>query len=691
LVRQGQLNTSNPNDSTKENRSFILKTMLKEYSELDKLTANTLRMLAADAVHQANSGHPGLPLGAADISTVLWTRCMVHNPLDPQWPNRDRFVLSAGHGSALLYALLHLSGYPLSLEELKRFRQWGSLTPGHPEYHPHLGIEMTTGPLGQGISTAVGMALAERMLAARFNRPGFPIVEHYTYVLASDGDLMEGISHEAASLAGHLGLNRLIVLYDDNGISIDGPTALSFSEDVLKRFEAYHWHTQRVDGHDMAAIEAAIQAAHFESDRPSIIACQTHIGFGSPLQDSSKVHGAPLGAEDMLLTREKLGLAQEDSFFIPQEVYDQFKAAQGRNASRQEDWQCLLKLYKQTHPELSNSYEAFLRGDLPVDLESLLPSFPTEKPLATRVASGKVLSALAPQLSTLVGGSADLTPSNNTKPADGVGVKKGDYSGSYIYFGVREHGMGAILNGLALHGMRAYGGTFLVFSDYMRPAIRLAALMGLPVVYVFTHDSIGLGEDGPTHQPVEHLTALRTIPNLVVIRPADANETAAAWKVALVRKDGPTALILSRQNLPVLPIVEGGVSKGAYIAADPPDGSPDLLLLASGSEVSLALDVKEALASEGVAARVVSFPSWELFDQQPKEYRNSVLLPGVPRAAIEAGVTLAWARYLCSDSCRHITIGLDTYGASAPYKTLFEKFGFTVENIANKAKSMLEA
>jgi transketolase len=668
-----------------------LNNMLKEYSELDTRIANTIRMLAADAVHQANSGHPGLPLGAADISSVLWTRCLVHNPLDPHWPNRDRFVLSAGHGSALLYTMLHLSGYPLPLEELKRFRQWGSLTPGHPEYHPELGIEMTTGPLGQGISTAVGMALAERMLAARFNQPGFPIIDHNTYVLASDGDLMEGVSHEAASLAGHLGLSRLIVLYDDNGISIDGPTELSFSEDVLKRFEAYNWHTQRVDGHDMAAIEAAIQNAQAEADRPSIIACRTHIGFGSPLQDSSKVHGAPLKAEDMRLTRETLGMPSEDSFFVPQEVYDLFKAAQVRNAARQEEWQCLLELYKQAHTELAQSYEAFLRGDLPASLDSLLPSFPVEKPVATRTASGKVLDALAPHISTLVGGSADLTPSNNTKPAGGKGVKKGDYSGSYIYFGVREHGMGALLNGLALHGMRAYGGTFLVFSDYMRPAIRLAAMMGLPVVYIFTHDSIGLGEDGPTHQPVEHLTALRTIPNLVVIRPADANETAAAWQVALERKDGPTALILSRQNLPVLPIVERGVSQGAYIAADPPDGSPDLLLLASGSEVNLALEAKEALAFEGVEARVVSVPSWELFDKQPKAYRRSVLLPGVPRAAIEAGVTLAWARYLCSDDCRHMVVGLDSYGASAPYQTLFEKFGFTVENITSKAKSLLEA
>lgn len=669
----------------------MLQEQPEKYIEMEPLITNTVRMLAADAVHQANSGHPGLPLGAADLATVLWTRFLVHNPADPQWTNRDRFVLSAGHGSALLYALLHLSGYPLPLEELKRFRQWESFTPGHPEYHPELGIETTTGPLGQGISTAVGMALAEQMLAARFNRPNFPIVDHYTYAIASDGDLMEGVSHESASLAGHLGLSRLIVLYDDNGISIDGPTDLSFSEDVMKRFDAYRWHIQKVDGHDMAAVESAIRAAKVEKERPSIIACRTHIGFGSPLQDTSKVHGAPLGAEDMCLTRDKLGLPRDATFFVPQAVYDCFATVRERGASSQAEWERLLADYRQRHPELAKTWDAQVKGELPKDLDDLLPSFSSEKAVATRVASGKVLSAIVPHMTSLVGGSADLTPSNNTKTADSKGVKKDDFSGSYIHFGVREHGMAAIMNGLALHGLRAYGGTFLVFSDYMRPAIRLAAMMGLRVVYVFTHDSIGLGEDGPTHQPVEHLTALRTIPNLVVIRPADANETAAAWKTALERKGGPTALILSRQNLPVLPPFWEGVSRGAYVVADPPDGIPDLLLLASGSEVSLAMEARDALALDGIEVRVVSMPSWELFDAQPEDYRRSILIPGIPRLALEAGVSTAWARYLCPEDSRNSVIGLDRYGASAPYKTLFEKFGFTVENVARKAKSLLEA
>jgi transketolase len=660
------------------------------YKETDTLIANTIRILAADAVHQANSGHPGLPLGAADIATVLWTRFLVHNPSDPYWPNRDRFILSAGHGSALLYALLHVSGYPLGLDELKRFRQWESYTPGHPEYHLDLGIETTTGPLGQGISMAVGMALAERMLAARFNTPDFPIVDHHTYVLASDGDLMEGVSHEAASLAGHLGLSRLIVLYDDNGISIDGPTDLSFSEDIMKRFESYNWHVQRVNGHDMAALTEAIQFAQAEGGRPSIIACKTHIGFGSPLQDMSKVHGAPLGADDMHLTKEKLGVPADVSFHIPQAVYDCFQTVRERGANKQGEWEKMLVLYRECHPDLAKSWDEHLNGDLPEDIDELLPQFSPEKPLATRVASGKVLNAIAPHMKTLVGGSADLTPSNNTRPSDSTGIKKGDFSGSYIYFGVREHGMAAIMNGLALQGLRAYGGTFLVFSDYMRPAIRLAAMMGLPVIYVFTHDSIGLGEDGPTHQPVEHLTSLRTIPNLVVIRPADANETAAAWKVALERKTGPTALVLSRQNLPVLPIKEHGVASGAYIFKDPPDGTPDLVLIATGSEVSLALEACEVLAAENIEARVVSMPSWELFDAQPRNYRRSILLPGIPRLVIEAGVTLAWYRYLCSEDGENSVIGLDRYGASAPYKTLFSKFGFTVENVVSKAKSLLE-
>jgi transketolase len=668
----------------------VLNESLNQYTETDCLAANTLRLLAADAVQAANSGHPGLPLGAADIATVLWSRHLLHNPSDPKWPNRDRFILSAGHGSALLYALLHISGYPLSLEEVKNFRQWGSLTPGHPEYDPSLGIETTTGPLGQGFSTAVGVALAERILAARFNRPEYPVIDHYTYVLASDGDLMEGVSHEAASLAGHLGLGRLIVFYDDNSITIDGPTDLSFSEDVLKRFEAYHWHTQRVDGHNMAAIDAAIQAARSVTDRPSIIACRTHIGFGSPRQDSAKVHGAPLGEGDLRRTKETFGFSADESFVIPSEARQVFETQARKGASSQAGWEQMISGYHRDHPEPAAQWDLFVKGELPVELEEVLPSFSPDKPLATRVASGQVLTALAPHINTLVGGSADLTPSNNTLPKDGVGVRRGDYSGSYIYFGIREHGMGAILNGLALHGLRAYGGTFLIFSDYMRPAIRLAAMMKLPVIYVFTHDSIGLGEDGPTHQPVEHLTALRAIPNLFVIRPADANETAAAWKIALERVDGPTALLLSRQNLPLVSEGYQGVAQGAYVLAEAKGEAPDLLLIASGSEVSLALSTQDELAKDGLSARVVSMPCWELFDNQPEAYQASVLPAGIPRLAIEAGVSLAWARYLCSGESPGKVIGIDRYGASAPYKVLFEQYGFSVSNIVAQAKSLVK-
>lgn len=668
----------------------MLTDKLTQTTEKDRLAANTLRLLAADAVQAANSGHPGLPLGAADIVTVLWTRHLTHNPADPQWPNRDRFILSAGHGSALLYALLHVSGYPLSLEQIKRFRQWGSLTPGHPEYDLSLGIETTTGPLGQGFSSSVGVALAERMLAARFNQAEFPVVEHYTYVLASDGDLMEGVSHEAASLAGHLGLSRLIVFYDDNSITIDGTTDLAFSEDVLKRFDAYRWHTQRVDGHDMAAIDEAIRNAQAETERPSIIACRTHIGFGSPRQDSSKVHGAPLGDEDLRRTKEALGFSAEDSFVVSDAARERFAGNAKRGAAQQAEWDQMMARYQREYPQLAAQWDLYVKGELPVKLDEILPAFSPEKPLATRVASGQVLSAIAPRINTLVGGSADLTPSNNTLPKDGFGVRRGDFSGSYIYFGVREHGMGAIMNGLALHGLHPYGGTFLIFSDYMRPSIRLAAMMKLPVVYVFTHDSIGLGEDGPTHQPVEQLTALRVIPNLLVIRPADANETAAAWKVALERKDGPTALLLSRQNLPLVSSGYEGVAQGAYVLEEAGTGKPDLVLMASGSEVSLALSARNELEKEGVSARVVSMPCWELFDAQPEEYRSSVLPAGVPRLAIEAGVSLAWPRYLCSQGSLGKVIGLDRYGASAPYKVLFEQFGFSTENVLSQAKSLLK-
>ena len=654
------------------------------YDETDHLIADTLRMLAADAVQQANSGHPGLPLGAADIATVLWTRLLRHNPAHPTWPNRDRFVLSAGHGSALLYALLHLSGYAMPLDELKRFRQWGSLTPGHPEYAPERGIETTTGPLGQGFGNAVGMALAERWLAARFNKPGLHLVDHFTYVLASDGDLMEGVSHETASLAGHLGLGRLIVLYDDNHISIDGPTDLTLSDNALERFAAYGWHTQQVDGHDMAAVDAAIRAAQAETERPSIIACRTHIGYRSPKQDSSKAHGEPLGEDALRATKETMGWPQEPRFYVPDGIHARLNQMRENGAACEQEWNALLARYRQAYPDLAAQWDVYVAGKLPSGWQSALPAFPADKPLATRAASGQTLDALSPRLPTLLGGSADLTPSNNTRPKESKPVRRGDFSGAYLHFGVREHGMGAILNGLALHGLRPYGGTFLIFSDYMRPTIRLAAMMGLPVVYVFTHDSIGLGEDGPTHQPTEHITSLRAIPNLVVIRPADGNETVQAWKVALERRDGPTALILSRQALPFVAPADNSLARGAYVLAE--GDKPRVVLVASGSEVSLALAARQKLAEQGIAARVVSMPSWELFDAQPVEYRDATLPPGVPRLAIEAGVTLAWGRYVGE---KGKVIGLDRFGASAPYKALFEQLGFRVEDVVNQARTLI--
>jgi len=657
------------------------------YDESDRLAATTIRMLAADAVQQANSGHPGLPLGAADMALVLWTRYLKHNPADPAWPDRDRFVLSAGHGSALLYSLLHLNGYDMPLEEVKRFRQWESATPGHPEYDPQRGVETTTGPLGQGFGNSVGMALAERLLAARFNREGFPIVDHYTYVLASDGDLMEGLSHEAASFAGHYGLSRLIVLYDDNHISIDGSTDLSFSDNAIERFAGYGWHTQRADGHDMQAVDAALAAAREVTDRPSIIACRTHIGYGSPRQDSAKVHGSPLGEEDLRKTKEYYGWDPEARFYVPEAVREYFAQVQEAGADRQAEWEALFSAYEAAYPDLAAQWELHVRGELPAGWEQQLPVFSDEKPVATRVASGKVLDAIAPSLITLVGGSADLTPSNNTLPKGGQVVSRGDYGGMYVHYGVREHGMGAIMNGLALHGMRPYGGTFLIFSDYMRPTLRLAAMMGLPVVYVYTHDSIGLGEDGPTHQPVEHLTALRAIPNLLLIRPADANETAAAWKVALKRKTGPTALALTRQDLPVVTPPGDILAKGAYVLAEAQGGPPQVVLLATGSEVSIALGAQKLLAEAGIRARVVSMPCWELFDQQPEAYRHQVLPAGVPRVSVEAGVTLAWGRYL--GGVPHAALGIDHYGASAPYKTIYQEFGLTPEKAAEAARRLV--
>ncbi len=657
------------------------------YTDKDKLAATTLRMMAIDAVQAAKSGHPGLPLGAADIAFVLWTRFLKHDPSQPTWPDRDRFVLSAGHGSALLYSLLHLTGYPLSLEELKNFRQWGSLTPGHPEYDPEVGVETTTGPLGQGLANAVGMALAERILADKFNQTDYPIVNHYTYVIASDGDLMEGVSHEAASLAGHLGLHKLIVLYDDNNISIDGPTDLAYSDDAPGRFAAYGWHVQSVNGHDMEEIDAAVETARNESDRPSLIACRTHIGLGSPGQDTAKVHGSPLGEDGVKQTKVHFGWDPELHFHVPEPVSAYFEEFQREGTQQREEWEQLVAKYRAAYPGLGLEWDRYVRGELNPGWEAKLPDFSNENPLATRSASGKVLNAIASDLPTLVGGSADLTPSNNTRPAEAIEIKRDDYSGRYIHFGVREHGMGSIMNGLALHGMRPYGGTFLIFSDYLRPTIRLAAMMGLPVVYVFTHDSIGLGEDGPTHQPVEQLTSLRVIPNLFVIRPADGNETSSAWKVALNRTDGPTAIVLTRQGLPQYCPADNGLEQGAYVLKEESGGEPEAVIIATGSEVSIAIEAAEQLSREGKNVRVVSMPSWELYDAQPKSYRDSVLPPEIPRLAVEAGVSLAWGRYLDLD--RDIVLGVDRFGASAPYKTIFDHYGLTPQRVVDQVKKLI--
>jgi transketolase len=664
---------------------------IMDRTELHRLAANTLRTLAMDAVQKANSGHPGMPMGMADVATVLWTRFLKFDPAAPDWPDRDRFILSAGHGSMLLYGLLHVSGFPLPLSELAAFRQWGSKTPGHPEHGLTAGVEMTTGPLGQGISSAVGLALGERILAARLNTPGFDLVNHHTFVIASDGDLMEGVSHEACSLAGHLGLGRLVVLYDDNHISIDGATTLSFTENVLARFEGYGWHTQRIDGHDPDAITAAIETAIAETGRPSIIACRTHIGFGSPnKQDTHKAHGEPLGADEIKLTKEKLGWPVDAQLLVPGEVLDYFGKAAAAGTAKHAEWRTLLGRLATENPELAEETRRQMHGELPEGIWSKLPVFSAGKPLATRTASGTVLDALVPALPELVGGSADLTPSNNTKAKTSKSIGRGDFAGNYVHYGVREHGMGSIMNGLTLHGgLRPYGGTFLIFSDYMKPAIRMAAIMEEGTIFVFTHDSIGLGEDGPTHQPIEQLTGLRAIPHLVTFRPADANETAMGWRVALERKHGPTALILTRQALPVVDRtaygpVEGAL-RGAYILSDAKD--PKVLLIGTGSEVPIAMEAQTLLAKEGIESRVVSMPSAELFDRQDADYRESVLPNALrKRVVIEAGATLGWGRYAGLDG---VVIGLDRFGASAPYQTLYKELGLTPEAVAAAAKKLL--
>lgn len=680
--------------------------------ELDQLCINTIRTLSIDAVQKANSGHPGLPLGAAPMAYVLWDRYLKHNPKDPHWVNRDRFVLSAGHGSMLLYSLLHLTGYSdFTMEQIKQFRQWGSKTPGHPERELANGVEATTGPLGQGFGNGVGMAIAEAYLAARYNRPDLNLIDHYTYGLVSDGDLMEGVAAEAASLAGHLKLGKLIYLYDNNHITLSASTQLFFTEDVAKRFEAYGWHTEVVqDGNDLDAIDRAIESARKETERPSLILVRTHIGYGSPHKhDTFEAHGAPLGEDEVKLTKQNLGWPPEKSFYIPKEAEEHFHQAIERGQKAEKEWQNRFSLYKEKYPTEAKELELMMKRELPKGWNKEIPTFPADaKGMATRAASGKVMQAFNPNLPGFIGGSADLNTSTYTElknfgnfepPSRAVGDMQGaveggwDYKGRNLHYGVREHAMGAISNGLAsTAGIIPFAATFLTFSDYMRPTIRLAALSELQVIYVFTHDSIGLGEDGPTHQSVEHVASLRAIPHLIVIRPGDANETAVAWQVAIETRHAPTALILSRQNMPTLDRTQfasaEGVRKGAYILAEAPGSKPDLILIATGSELSLIVEAQKRLAEQKIAVRLVSMPSWELFEAQTKEYREQVFPPSITaRISVEAGVTQGWERYVGSAG---EVIGIDRFGASAPGPVLMREFGFTVDNICNRAVALLK-
>jgi transketolase len=663
---------------------------------LDELCINTLRFLAVDMVQKANSGHPGLPMGSAAMAYTLWDRSLKYNPRDPHWPDRDRFILSAGHGCALLYGLLHVTGFDLPLDELKRFRQWGSHTPGHPEYGKTPGVEATTGPLGQGLANGVGMAIAEVALAARFNRPGHKIVDHYTYVLVSDGDLEEGISSEAGSIAGHQHLGKIIVLYADNHITIEGSTELAFTEDRMARFAAFGWQVQRVEqSNDVEAVALALDNARKETDRPSLIAVRTHIGFGSPhKQDTAAAHGEPLGVEEVRLTKEGMNWPVSPSFHIPEEALEHFRRAVARGSAAQVEWESRFKAFGQEYPELSAEFQRVIDRQLPGDWGAGLPTFvASDGPMATRVASGKVIEILGSRLPEMMGGSADLGPSTHTK-IDGAGsFEPEDWAGRNMHFGIRENSMGAILNGMALHsGLIPYGGTFFVFSDYMRPPMRLAAMNALPVIYIFTHDSIGMGEDGPTHQPVEQLIGLRSIPGMVVLRPADANETVAAWRIAIGRKQGPVALVLTRQGLPVLdlnsyPAIPAGVPLGGYILADFSTAKdPEITLIATGSEVHLALKGRDQLQTEGVNARVVSMPSTNLFAAQSEDYRDRILPKGVPLLAIEAGSPVGWQSYV---GPRIAVIGIDTFGSSAPGPVVMEHYGFTAENVCRQAHHVL--
>jgi transketolase len=680
--------------------------------DLDNLSINTIRFLSIDAIQKANSGHPGLPMGAGAFAYVLWTRFLKHNPSNPQWFDRDRFVLSAGHGSMLLYSLLHLTGYDLPLDQIKQFRQWGSLTPGHPERGLTPGVEVTTGPLGQGFGNGVGMAMAEAFLAARYNRPGHKIIDHITYVLASDGDLMEGVSAEAAPLAGHLRLGKLIVLYDDNHITLSAATDLTFTEDVNKRFAAYEWHTQFVeDGNDLEAVERAIRKARRNKQRPSLILLHTHLGYGSPnKQDTFEAHGSPLGETEVRLTKQNLGWPLEPAFYIPEAVLVHFREAVEKGKQSEAKWIKRFVLYSMAYLDLAQELHRVMQRESPEGWDLDIPTFASNaKGMATRVASGKVMNAIASKIPTFIGGSADLDPSTHTalsgegdfeSPQEPISDPQSSvgggwkYSGGNLHFGIREHGMGAILNGMAAHaGVIPFGATFLIFSDYMRPSIRLAALMGLHVIYVFTHDSIALGEDGPTHEPVEQLLGLRSIPNMLVIRPADANGTAAAWRIAIEHTNGPVAMVLTRQNLPVLdlqkyPQLPLGVRSGGYVLEhETGNGLPDITLIATGSEVQLALAARENLETQGVRARVVSLPNWNLFVAQPTEYREAVFPVEVPMLAIEAGVSLGWRPYVGPGIAM---IGVDRFGASAPGEIVMHEYGFNVKNVIQQALALIK-
>ena len=658
---------------------------------IDQVAVNTLRFLSIDEVEKAKSGHPGFPLGTAPLMYTVWDRFMNYNPKDPNWFNRDRFILSPGHGSALYYAMLHLAGYDVSIEDLKNFRQWGSITPGHPEYGVTPGVDASTGPLGHGFAMGVGFAIAETMLAAKYNKPGFEVVNHYTYGLTSDGDQMEGVASEAASLAGTLGLGKLIYLYDDNHITIEGSTDIAFREDVGKRFEAYGWQVLRVaDSEDIDALEKAVKEAQADTEHPSLIIVRTHIGYGSPKQDNASCHGEPLGAEGVAKTKEAANWPVGQSFYVPVTVRKHFDDKLAACAEKQAAWEALLADYKVVYPELGKELEERIKGDVLVNRADLEAVFNDIEATSTREASGEVLQKLSMQLPQLVGGSADLGPSNKTVMKTCGYYSQDDRTGRNLHFGVREHAMGKALNGIALHGgFIPFGGTFLVFADFMRPAVRMAALMGLRSIFVFTHDSIAVGEDGPTHQPVEHAMSLRVIPNLCVIRPADALETAMAWQTACLNEHKPTALLLSRQKLPVLhkyaAVIHDNAGKGAYVL-DAGQGEAKAVIIATGSEVHVALEAQAKLAEEGICVSVVSMPSWEVFEQQSEEYKQSVLPAGLPKVAVEAGVTLGWSRYTGSEDN---VIGINKFGASAPGGTVLKEYGFTAENVANKVKSLL--